>query len=138
MAKNKHLTDEERLMIEHLLKEQTSLKQIAKKLGKHTSTISQELRARAIPSDKSAPFRVSNRCVKQRDCNKRYLCTDKSNCTRKCSTCKLCNEVCDDYAEQICYKLYEPPYVCNGCVDEFQCTLRKKILHQQESSRGIS
>lgn len=46
MEKNKHLTDEERLMIEHLLKERTSIKQIAVKIGKSTSTISREIRAR--------------------------------------------------------------------------------------------
>jgi IS30 family transposase len=34
--------------------------------------------------------------------------------------------MCPDYEEQVCYKLYEPPYVCNGCLDEYQCVLRKK------------
>jgi IS30 family transposase len=126
MAKNKHLTNEERLMIEHLLKEQTSLSQIAEKLDKSKSTISREIRARAVPSDKGAPFRIRNRCLRRTDCNKRYLCVDKTRCTRKCSTCKLCNEICIDYEEQICYRLYEAPYCCNGCFDESQCVLRKK------------
>jgi len=39
MPKNKHLTDEERLHIERLLEERVSIKQIAVKLGKSTSTI---------------------------------------------------------------------------------------------------
>jgi IS30 family transposase len=131
MTKNAHLTNDERLQIERLLSEQTSFSQIAEKLGKHKSTISREVRARAIPSDKGAPYRISNRCVRRRDCSKHHLCvdarSDKTYCNRKCSTCKLCNEICPDYEEQVCYKLYEPPYVCNGCLDEFQCVLHKKF-----------
>ena len=132
MAKNKHLTDDERLQIEQWLKENSSIKQIALKLEKSTSTISREIRARALTSDKYAPYRIHNRCVKRSECQKRYLCEDKPNCTKRCSTCNLCNQLCLDYEEQVCYKLFEPPYVCNGCADEYQCVLRKKYyLHKK-------
>ncbi len=132
MAKNKHLTDAERLQIEQWLKDRVSIKQIALKLSKSTSTVSREIRSRATPSDKYAPYRIHNRCVKRRDCQKRYLCVDNPNCTKRCSTCRLCNELCEDYQEQLCHKLYEPPYVCNGCMDEYQCVLRKKYyLHRK-------
>jgi len=126
MAKNKHLTNYERLQIERLISEQTSLSQIAEKLEKSKSTISREIRSRAVQSDKGAPFRVRNRCARRMDCNKYHLCVDKTRCSRKCSTCKLCNEICQGYEEQVCYKLYEPPYCCNGCIDERQCVLRKR------------
>lgn len=132
MAKNKHLTDAERLQIEQWLKGGASIKQIALKLGKSTSTISREIRARAVVSDKYAPYRVHNRCMKRDSCNRRYLCADKPNCTKPCSACKFCNQLCEDYQEQLCFKLYEPPYVCNGCLDENQCALRKKYyLHRK-------
>lgn len=132
MAKNKHLTDDERLQIEQWLKGGVSIKQIALKLSKSTSTISREIRARSVISDKYAPYRVHNRCVKRGNCNKRFVCGDKPNCTRRCAACNLCNELCEDYQEQPCLKLYEPPYVCNGCVDESQCVLRKKYyLHRK-------
>ena len=132
MAKNKHLTDAERLQIEQWLKDRVSIKQIALKLGKSTSTVSREIRSRAITSDKYAPYRIHNRCIKRNDCQRRYLCGDKPNCTKRCSTCSLCNELCGDYQEQYCYKLCEPPYVCNGCVEEYQCVLRKKYyLHRK-------
>lgn len=132
MAKNKHLTDNERLQIEQWLRYGVSIKQIASKLGKNTSTISREIRARSVVSDKFPPYRIHNRCVKQNDCNKRFICGNKLNCTRRCSTCNLCNEFCEDYQEQPCLKLYDPPYVCNGCVDESQCVLRKKYyLHRK-------
>lgn len=140
MAKNKHLTDEERLQIEQWLKERVSIKQIALKLNKSTSTISREIRSRATNSDKYAPYRIHNRCVKRDSCQKRYLCSDKPNCTKRCATCSLCNELCEDYQEQYCYKLCEPPYVCNGCTEEYQCVLRKKYyLHRkaQEAYREM-
>ena len=70
MAKNKHLTNDERLQIEHLLGEATPLSQIAKKLDKHKSTISREVRARAETCDKGAAHHIRNRCDKRRDCNK--------------------------------------------------------------------
>ena len=126
MAKNKHLTNDERLQIECLLGEQTPLKQIAAKLDKHPATISREVRARAIIVDKGARYRIRNRCVRRADCNRYNLCEDKTQCSRRCSACNLCNEICPDFEEQICGKLYEPPYVCNGCLEEFQCVLRKK------------
>jgi IS30 family transposase len=133
MSKNKHLTDGERLLIEHLLKERTSIKRIAAKVGKSASTVSREIRAHALASDKSARYRVRNRCVKRTDCKKMYLCGEsKPNCTKRCSACNLCNELCEEYAEQVCEWLYEPPYVCNGCTEEYQCVLKKRYyLHQK-------
>lgn len=132
MAKNKHLTDAERLQIEQMLKDRVSIKQIALKLSKSTSTVSREIRSRSTTSNKYAPYRIHNRCVKRDTCQKRYLCGDKPNCTKRCSTCSLCNELCGDYQEQFCYKLYESPYVCNGCMEEYQCVLRKKYyLHRK-------
>jgi len=132
MAKNKHLTDTERLQIEQWLKDRVSIRQIAQKIEKSTSTVSREIRSRAITSDKFAPYRIRNRCIKRYDCQRRYLCIDKPNCTKRCSTCSLCNELCEDFQEEVCYKLYEPPYVCNGCIEEYQCVLRKKYyLHRK-------
>lgn len=132
MVKNKHLTDSEREKIEECLRESKPLKQIATRIGRSASTVSREIRAHAIESDKYAPYRIRNRCVKREDCQKRYLCSDKPNCTKRCSTCNLCNVLCEDYQEQLCYKLCYPPYVCNGCIEESRCVLRKKYyLHKK-------
>jgi IS30 family transposase len=131
MAKNKHLTDEERLQIEHWLKARFSLKQIAHWLDKSTSTISREIRAHALPSDKSAPWRPPNRCALRRECKKLQLCDGKPNCTKRCSACKLCNTLCDDFVEEFCVRLSSSPYVCNGCLEESRCTLhRNYYLHK--------
>ena len=52
MVKNKHLTDSEREKIEKYLCEDIPLKGITVHLGRSTSTVSREIRARAIKSDK--------------------------------------------------------------------------------------
>ena len=86
MVKNKHLTDSEREKIEKYLCEGIPLKGIAAHLGRSTSTVSREIRAHAIKSDKYPPYRIDNRCVERENCQKHYLCSDKPNCTKRCST----------------------------------------------------
>lgn len=132
MAKNKHLTDAERLQIEILLKQRCSLKSIAESLGKSTSTISREVRKRAGESEKYAAHYPRNRCLRRRECHRCQLCKDKPDCTKRCASCSHCNSVCETYEEEVCLKLYEPPYVCNGCSDEYRCVLKKRYyLHKQ-------
>ena len=132
MPKNRHLTDYERDQIEYHLKEGLPLKRIAEELGRSTSTISREIRARSVYSDKGAYGRSTNRCLLRNECIKRQVCDDKPNCTKRCAGCKHCNEMCPDFEEEVCLRLYEPPYVCNGCIDERICTLRKRYyLHKK-------
>ena len=136
MAKNKHLTDEERMMIQNWLKANISIKEIARNLEKSTSTVSREIRKHAKDVDKYAPYRPHNRCVKRTECNNRFLCMEKTDCTRKCSLCSKCNKTCPDYEEQICPRLYVSPYVCNGCVDESQCVMRKKYYFHKQAQEA--
>jgi len=135
MAKRKHITDLERMEIEHELKQRSSLKKIAEKIGKHHSSISREILARRIPSSKGAFGRITNRCISRGLCNRRQLCMDKPDCTRRCSTCRACNALCPDFVEEICSRPASPPYVCNGCADEAACVLHKfyylhKLAHR--------
>ena len=113
MGKNKHLTDEERLQIEHWLKAGVSLNGIAEELGKSRSTISREIRAHAVSSDKSDVGRVPNRCAMHRECIRCQLCLDKPDCTRRCSTCKLCNifAIRSQLQHQFCNETPDPALV---------------------------
>jgi IS30 family transposase len=140
MASKKHLTDLERLEIEHGLRHSLSLKKIAAKIGKHHSTVAREIRARSVTSDKGAYGRVTNRCVSRLSCDRRQICADRPDCVRRCPTCHLCNSACREFTEQVCPKFAAPPYVCNGCKDESVCVLRKRYyLHNPAHSnyRGI-
>lgn len=149
--KNKHITDAQRLIIEHSLRDGMSFNEIGDKIGKHRSTISREVIARRTPSSKGAFGRVTNRCVHKVSCYRRQLCMKKPDCTRRCSFCSLCNRICPDYVEQVCEKLSQPPYVCNGCAQEKKCVLRKqyylhnpahqnyrKILEESRSGANIT
>jgi len=132
LAKNKHLTNEERSQLEHLLRGRRSIKTIARILVKSPSTISREIKKHAVPSKKSAPGRIRNCCLHRRSCAKFYLCEDKPNCKKqRCSTCHLCNLLCPEFVEDKCQRLALPPYVCNGCETEHLCTLKKQYyLHR--------
>ena len=67
MAKNKHLTDLDRLQIQHGLLHRNSIKKIAFDLGKSSTTISREIRKRAVSSNKCHPLSLihisPNACI---------------------------------------------------------------------------
>lgn len=131
MAKNKHLTDDDRLEIEHGLRHGLSIKRIAAKIGKHPSTVAREICARSVASNKGAFGRLTNRCASRLSCTMRQLCEDKPDCVKRCSACRLCNSACPAFKEDVCAKLAIPPYVCNGCGQEATCVLRKRYyLHR--------
>ena len=127
MPKRKHLTDHDRLQIEHGLKTGLSLKRIAAMIGKHHATVAREVRARSEWHDRGAYGRITNRCVQRATCQRVQLCQDKPNCTRRCATCPGCNQRCPDYREFFCPRLSAAPYVCSGCAQEPRCVLRKRF-----------
>ena len=132
MAKKTHLTDADRYLIESLLKQRNPLSRIAEQVGKSKSTISREIQKRARESDKFSSYCPRNRCVKRKNCNRVQVCADKPKCNRKCSLCDNCNKNCPLFEEEVCWRLFEPPYVCNGCPVEVRCPLRKRYyLHKK-------
>ena len=132
MAKKTHLTNADRLQVEILLKQSYLLNRIAEQIGKAKSTIAREIKKRAQESEKFAANYPKNRCVHRRECHRVQLCEDKSNFTRRCALCGRYNKICPSYEEEICYRLFDPPYVCNGCPDERRCSLKKRYyLHKQ-------
>jgi IS30 family transposase len=123
----KHLTSNERHKIHGLLRKK-SFKQIAKELNRSTSTISREVRSHMQLKRKGAKWsHYFNDCKFRKTCNKQYIC-DNLNCPgKKCSTCGKCIYICKDYIKEECPLLDKPPYVCNGCKNEFRCDLEKRF-----------
>ena len=122
-----HLNLGDRQILEHELNSHTSLSAIGKKLGKSSSTISREIQKHAIPSTKSPPFNAHNACLKRFNCQLSRICRNPDcNLRRRCSTCKLCNNVCDEFQEELCSSLSRAPYVCNGCDKQHKCTLNRR------------
>jgi IS30 family transposase len=124
-----HLTIEDRIKIELMLKSNNSISKIASQLGKSCSTISREILKHYVESDKLNHHRIPNRCIHRMDCDKTYVCSKHyRSCKKKrCSTCRDCNDVCPDFVEEKCSKLAKVPYVCTGCIDEQKCTLHKRF-----------
>lgn len=130
MAKNKHLTQEERSTIADRLKERVSFKSIGNELGKDCTTIAKEIKNHITISQIGCTGKVFNNCKHRFHCLEAYLCNE---CTyprviSRCRFCNKCNFICKKYEPQSCPKRERPPYVCNGCLKKHnQCTLEKHL-----------
>lgn len=124
---SKHMTLDDRITIRTGIEAGESFRQIADRIGKCETTVSREIRAhRSVCRDKSYG-RVPNACVHRASCARRMICGDKPDCTRKCSSCRVCNERCPDFRKELCDRLSQPPYVCNACPDFHRCTLERLV-----------
>lgn len=127
----KHLTLDERKIIEESLEKNWLFKDIAKFLDKDPSTISKEIRKHRERKEPSSLHYGFNKCAKRQTCHKKNICNP--NCTKECRSCNLCNEKCPEFDEGLCKRLIKPPYVCNGC--EFKTNCRKiKYLYRAYTS----
>lgn len=135
MAKNTHLTLDERATIEVSLREGTSFTEIGRLLGKDPSTISKEVKNH-------------RQTVRKGSYNP---CTNRTNCSHfgmACKPCKHpykgsckgcpyrnCYEHCPDFIELICQKLNKPPYVCNGCDIRMRCKLERHLYDAKSAQK---
>ena len=127
MAKYKHLSMDERILIQQMLGQAASFKAIARTLGRNCSTISKEVRNHLVFQKKGCIGHAFNDCANRFSCPNTHLCS-KPGCTRKyCRFCSQCHLFCADYFKVECRKLSQPPYVCNGCGDRSKCTLEKRV-----------
>jgi hypothetical protein len=101
----KHLTLDERTIIQVSLGEGKTLGEIAKTLGKATSTISREVRNHAVTVRKGAYGYVLNECVHRHHCRENGICISKPDCvTKNCRFCKECNSNCSKFEREVCSK----------------------------------
>lgn len=128
MAKNKHLSLEERIFIESSLKEHLSISMIARSLGKTISSISREIRLRSTTRQSGSKHHVYNACSKRFICVKSHICITchASRKFKRCRDCIMCNAFCSDFSKEVCLRLSKPPYCCNGCSKWLDCSLEKR------------
>ena len=119
---SKHMDLNDRNQIAQGIVSGKSFGEIARSIGKSSTTIAREIKRHKIVSNKRAYERITNRCIHRGNCAVSGLCREKPDCTRRCASC---NNVCQSYAEEVCLRLLCPPYVCNGCGDKSKCVLRK-------------
>lgn len=113
MSKNKHLSFDDRLIIEQNLSMSKSFKYIGLILGKDCTTISKEIRNHYMVKKVGGVGRKFNNCV------------HRKTCPNKGKSCNISN--CPDFTEEKCLLLQKPPYVCNGCKNRISCTLTKHL-----------
>lgn len=123
MCNNKHLTLDDRLIIERELFFNSSFKKIARLINKDCTTISKEIRNHIMYRNSGAVGRQFFDCVNRYDCPHKIKGV-------KCNT-----KTCSHYKKEICSKLSKSPYVCNGCSKRSICTLSKQLYDAAYANR---
>lgn len=129
----KHLTPLDREDIEKLLKAGFKFYEIAERLQKDSSTISKEIKKHRIEYTPPSFNSRINFCKHKKDCKLTKLCN--SICTKKCSNCFKCNNICQNFEKDICEKLSKAPYVCNACDNYIRCRKIKYIYIATEAQK---
>lgn len=114
----KHMTQDDRVVIEKGLDQSKSLKSIAIELDKDPTTISKDIKKHRSFQEHNKfndkPFRCSN----FNSCTKKNLCDSLPvSCRKNCKNCPHCHVHCPDYVpyDYHCPLTDKAPYVCNGC-----------------------
>lgn len=138
MANQKHLTLEERTVIQSMLDNHSSFTEIGSALGKDRTTISKEVRGHLV-FRRIGYQRVNyNACARRFSCGKRNVCSEcrSDKAYKLCRRCFACNRFCPDFVEVICPKLLKKPYVCNGCGSRYiGCTLEKRFYYASDAQK---
>ena len=149
----KHLTLDDRITILTEIKNNTLLREIARKINKDPTTISKEVKLhRYIKETKRAIVFATKGyfCQHYESCKTTGLCK-LNKCYSLCKTCRSinCNKICSHYEPYVCKRLKRFPYVCNGCEKNQGCKRTRyyydtKIANNEyeislkESRKGIN
>ncbi len=123
----KHLTLDNRVIIEKGLDVSKPLSSIANALGKDPTTISKEIKKHRSFQKHNVFNEPSFRCALAKDCHRKNVCHTELFCKRECKRCNKCHSFCHDYIpfDYSCPKTKKAPYVCNGCSKKNGCRLDK-------------
>lgn len=148
----KHMSLDDRIIIEKGLEQGLSLRSIAAKLAKDPTTVSKEIKKHRSFQEHNHFNEPRNKCARFKDCKKMNICgTYAPVCRRLCRLCIHCNSHCKDFIPRSyhCPSLDHAPFVCNGCPRKSGCRLdkayyRAALAHRQyrtvlvESRAGIN
>ncbi len=106
------LTD--RVAIETGLCRGESFKRIAKRIGRHPSTVAHEVLENRTHI--AATYHAGKDCRHVRSCAVKNLCWGSEDaCNFRCKYCRGydCTKMCKRYESAACHEPDKPPYVCN-------------------------
>ena len=138
---NKHLTLDDRIVIEKGLDHSDSIRSIAIETEKTPSAISREIKRNRIPQQRNTFNDSSNKCALRFQCIRRNICDpDTRTCKRKCTVCGRCNSRCPDFVpiSYHCDLTDKAPFVCNGCSDKCKCRKDKFYYRASCAQRRYS
>lgn len=126
MAKQSHLSLEERYTISYGIEHRHSFSYIGKVLKRDPSTISKEIKKHRGFKKVGTLGHPFNDCLHRHECIASGVC---QTCSREqyrfCRYCSQCTSHCELYQRESCKRLEKPPYVCTGCSQRPTCTLEK-------------
>lgn len=117
---NRQLTLSDRIAIETGICNKESFKKIAKKIRRHPSTISHEIKENRTFI--RGNYFAGNDCKLARSCRENHVCGEEY-CNEKCLRCRMinCHNHCEKYVSTACHRFETVPYVCNICVQKRLC-----------------
>lgn len=127
----RHLTWEQRSVIEAGVREGRPASRIAKAIGVSPSTVTREVKSnRTVREPKrKGPRRASSRCALYRDCQRvGTACRRCSTALTECRSCRTrdCAGSCPDFVLRACGVTERWPYVCPaGCHKRSACSYPK-------------
>lgn len=128
--KSTHLSADDRIRIETLLREGYSLRYIADRTGKSPSTISREISKHTMVFTPRCCD-----CLNAPACTLRHVC-GSSGCRKKCKTCHKAKSYCSDYVKAQCDSLLDSPvHLCNSCNKQRCCHFEKRLYDARSADR---
>lgn len=138
----KHLTKEQREVIEAGLLNNDSARTIAKRLGVSPSTITREVKTNRTLREKKSnkPTKLSHRCVHVSECDKvGSACSSCFSLFTLCKQCrtKQCIYYCSDFMRKVCPQTQKWPYICPAnCKKRSGCNYQKASYSAYEADQN--
>lgn len=97
-CKGKHLQMEDRLIIEYGLDQNYTLKELAKRIQKDSTTVSKEIKRNRLLKANKVKANDLQPCQHRKSCTKTNLCNN--SCNKKCKKCQFvnCYRNCNEYS----------------------------------------
>ena len=133
----KHMNQDNRVVIEKGLDTSKPLSHIGAELGKDPTTIAKEIKKHRVFQEHNKFNESPFRCALSNDCHRKNVCSTELFCKRECKRCPKCHNFCKDYTpfDYHCPKTDKAPYVCNGCPKKSGCRLDKYYYRAVRAQR---